>query len=190
MPDVPLRPAASRRSTGSARGVDDAREGSVWCHLPTPLGRLVLVAGPRGLRQVSFGASGLAADMPRRPEHALLREAAAQLTAYFDGRLRQFCLPLDEDGTPFQRQVWQALRDIPYGQTRSYADIARAIGHPRAFRAVGAANHANPLPIVSPCHRVITSTGALGGFAPGLSFKRWLLSHERRYAAGDDWLPV
>lgn len=190
MPDVPLRPAASRRSTGTARGAGGARDGDVRCHLPTPLGRLVLVAGPHGLRQVSFGAAGLAADIPLRPEHALLREAVAQLTAYFAGRLRRFRLPLDEAGTPFQRQVWQALRDIPYGQTRSYADIARAIGHPHAFRAVGAANRANPLPIVSPCHRVITSTGALGGFAPGLSFKRWLLSHERRYAAGGAGLPV
>lgn len=149
----------------------------------TPLGCLLLVAGQTGLRQIAFARPASAMGLSLPVCHPLLREAAAQLTAYFAGRLRQFCLPLEEGGTAFQREVWQALRRIPYGRTCSYADIARAIGRPRAFRAVGMANHANPLLIVTPCHRVITSCGTLGGYACGLSCKRWLLRHESLHAA-------
>jgi methylated-DNA-[protein]-cysteine S-methyltransferase len=112
------------------------------------------------------------------PEHPVLLEAARQLADYFDGRRRQFDLALDASGTPFQQQVWAALRTIPYGETRSYSQIAEQIGRPRAVRAVGAANGRNPISIVTPCHRVIGAGGALTGFAGGLEVKARLLEFE------------
>ena len=112
----------------------------------------------------------------------MLDEAERQLRAYFAGRLRAFDLPLRFGGTPFQQSVWRALGQIPSGETATYADIARAVGRPRAFRAVGMANHSNPISIVIPCHRVVGASGALTGYAGGLDAKRWLLDHERRWA--------
>jgi methylated-DNA-[protein]-cysteine S-methyltransferase len=117
-------------------------------------------------------ASG-AADDP------VLAEAARQLRAFFAGELTTFDLPLAPAGTPFQRAVWDALRAIPFGETRSYRDVAVGLGAPSAVRAVGAANGKNPLAIVVPCHRVVGSSGALTGYAGGLARKRWLLAHER-----------
>ncbi len=104
--------------------------------------------------------------------------ATRQLAEYFQGRRRSFDLPLEVRGTPFQQRVWKALRRIPYGETRSYGEIARQVGSPRAARAVGMANHANPVAIVIPCHRVIAAGGALGGYACGIEFKRRLLDLE------------
>jgi methylated-DNA-[protein]-cysteine S-methyltransferase len=109
-------------------------------------------------------------------------EAARQLDAYFAGTLRQFDLPLAPAGTPFQRRVWQGLREIPYGETVSYGELARRIGRPSAVRAVGAANGQNPLAIVIPCHRVIGSDGRLVGYGGGLAAKSALLALERRIA--------
>lgn len=109
---------------------------------------------------------------------ALLECARAQLTAYFDGRLRAFDLPLSYAGTAFQRAVWDALLTIPYGQVRAYGDIARQIGVPGGARAVGMANHNNPLPILVPCHRVVAAHGAPGGYGYGLDVKRALLRIE------------
>ncbi|HET7504220.1 MAG TPA: methylated-DNA--[protein]-cysteine S-methyltransferase [Kofleriaceae bacterium] len=114
----------------------------------------------------------------------VLREAAAQLAEYFAGRRRAFALDLALHGTGFQRSVWDALRTIPYGETRSYAELARAIGRPAAPRAVGAANGANPISIIVPCHRLIGADGSLTGYGGGLAAKRWLLDHERAGAAG------
>ncbi len=108
----------------------------------------------------------------------LLQEAARQLAAYFAGRLRRFELPLRPAGTPFEQRVWAALREIPYGQVRSYGAIAARIGSPKAARAVGRANHGNPLPIVIPCHRVIGASGALTGYGGGLPIKEYLLRLE------------
>jgi O-6-methylguanine DNA methyltransferase len=102
-----------------------------------------------------------------------------QLAEYFTGRRCAFDLPLHLEGTSFQKKVWRQLMRIPHGQTASYADIARAIGHPKAVRAVGNANGKNPLPILIPCHRVIASDGTLGGYSSGLQRKRWLLRHEQ-----------
>jgi AraC family transcriptional regulator, regulatory protein of adaptative response / methylated-DNA-[protein]-cysteine methyltransferase len=99
---------------------------------------------------------------------------------YFNGTLKQFTTPLHFLGTPFQQSVWQALQDIPYGETRSYADLAGVIGNPKAHRAVAGANHANPFTIIVPCHRVIYADGSLGGYAGGLTRKQWLLDHERK----------
>ena len=101
-----------------------------------------------------------------------------QLTEYFAGERKRFDLPLAMTGSPFQHQVWSALVDIPFGESLSYGELARRLGRPRAARAVGQANGANPIPIVVPCHRVIAGDGGMGGFSGGLSTKRWLLRHE------------
>ncbi len=105
-------------------------------------------------------------------------EAFRQLEAYFEGSLRRFDLPLDAGGTEFQRRVWDALLEIPYGETRTYAQMAESIGSPKAIRAVGAANGANPIAIVIPCHRVIRTGGGLGGYGGGLDRKKLLLDLE------------
>ena len=159
--------------------------------LPSPVGALTLVASDTGLAAVLWEN-----DDPRRvwlnhvpgdfisvaPAHAsahdVLRETARQLTDYFAGRRTSFSLPLDFQGTDFQKAVWQALLTIPFGETRSYADIARQIGNPRAVRAVGTANGRNPISIVAPCHRVIGTDGKLTGFAGGLDAKALLLGLE------------
>lgn len=116
-------------------------------------------------------------------ETSLIAEAVSQLSAYFEGRLKTFDLPLDMSGTPFQMKTWEALKTIPYGETRSYGDIARQIGQPKACRAVGMANHNNPVAIVVPCHRVIGSDGSLTGYGGGLPIKRQLLDLEKRYSS-------
>jgi methylated-DNA-[protein]-cysteine S-methyltransferase len=114
--------------------------------------------------------------------HPVLEEAARQLRAYFAGALYRFDLPLAPRGTPFQLRVWQAVESVPYGETRSYRDIAERIGSPKSVRAVGAANGANPLPLVIPCHRIVGAGGALTGFGGGLPLKRRLLELEARHA--------
>jgi len=108
----------------------------------------------------------------------VLDRAAAQLEEYFAGKRTEFDLPLELDGTAFQKDVWLALADIPYGKTISYAELANMVGRPSAFRAVGQANGANPIPIVLPCHRVIASGGGIGGYGGGLDMKRQLLALE------------
>jgi len=150
---------------------------------PSPVGRLTLLAGGRGLAAVLWEN-----DDPRRvqlgpaPEgdaRETLDRAEAQLAAYFRGERRTFELELDLQGTPFQTAVWRALLAIPFGETRSYGALATAIGRPDASRAVGAANGRNPLSIVAPCHRVVGATGKLTGFAGGLAAKAYLLALER-----------
>ncbi len=147
---------------------------------PSPIGPLLLAVDSAGLRAVRFAVDGAAAE----PEPAWTRddsalaEPARQLAAYFDGRLRRFDLPLAPQGTAFQRSVWDLLATIPWGETTSYGAIAQALGKPGSARAVGAANGANPLPIVLPCHRVVGADGSLTGFGGGLEAKRWLLGHE------------
>jgi methylated-DNA-[protein]-cysteine S-methyltransferase len=150
--------------------------------MPSPVGTLTLVAGANGLAAILWeddrpGRVKLG-TMEERPDHPVLVETAAQLGAYFAGERTTFDLPLDPAGTEFQKQVWSALLTIPFGETRSYGEIARAIGAPTAVRAVGAANGRNPLSIVAPCHRVIGGNGSLTGFAGGLEAKRFLLAHE------------
>jgi len=150
--------------------------------MPSPVGTLTLVASHTGLVAILWEDEDPArvrlATMEDRPGHPILIEAAAQLTDYFAGTRKRFDLPLDFQGTDFQKQVWAALLAIPYGETRSYADIARAIGRPTAFRAVGAANGRNPISIIAPCHRVIGTNGTLTGFAGGMEAKRYLLALE------------
>lgn len=153
-------------------------------HLDTPIGPLLLAADSHGLIGISLPRRGEAQAAQAGWQHApgKLRAAKRELDAYFDGTLLAFDLPLQPRGTPFQLEVWGALLAIPYGATASYAEIARRIGRPNAVRAVGAANGANPLSIVVPCHRVIGSDGDLTGYGGGLAAKRWLLAHERRHA--------
>ena len=148
----------------------------------SPVGQLTLVA-------VDGVLAGLYMEQQRhRPPEAMFGEAnpglftdvATQLTEYFDGRRLEFDLPMVLNGTPFQRTVWEALREIPYGQTVSYGELARRIGRPAASRAVGSANGKNPIGVIVPCHRVIGSTGGLTGYGGGLERKRHLLAHERR----------
>ena len=138
---------------------------------------LRMVSSDSGLRAIDFqpwrGSTG-----GRPGTHPVAEEAARQLRAYFDGQLRRFDLPLDMHGTDFQLRVWRELELIPYGETRSYSQIAAAIGAPRAVRAVGAANGANPIPIVVPCHRVIGASGKLVGYGGGLALKTRLLELE------------
>ncbi len=110
------------------------------------------------------------------------RSALEELNAYAAGELREFSVPLDLRGTDFQLAAWRALLEIPYGETRTYADVARAIRHPQSFRAVGMANHSNPVAIIVPCHRVIGSNRSLVGYGGGLDLKRTLLDHERRHS--------
>jgi methylated-DNA-[protein]-cysteine S-methyltransferase len=117
------------------------------------------------------------------PSHPILRETERQLSEYFAGSRTHFNLPLEARGSKFETKVWRALEKIPYGKTRSYLDLAKAIGSPKACRAVGAANSRNPLPIVVPCHRVIGANGKLTGFTGGLERKATLLAHEARALA-------
>ena len=148
------------------------------CTVVTPIGPLLLETdGPgEALRRIDLMPGPLTNPAP--PDTPLLREAAAQLLAYFGGTLTRFDLPLAPEGTPFQQACWEALRTIPFGETRTYAWEARAVGSPRAFRAVGGANHRNPLLLVIPCHRVVATGGGLGGFGAGERVKRLLLAHE------------
>jgi len=138
---------------------------------------LRLVASASGIRAIEFDA-GPVPECPRNDRNPLLLEAARQLRAYFAGRLRDFCLPLDIEGTDFQKRVWRQVAAIPYGETRSYLQISTALGSPQAVRAVGAANGADPVPIVVPCHRVIGAKGKLVGYGGGLAMKRRLLELE------------
>lgn len=150
--------------------------------LPSPVGVLTLVASDKGLAAILWEV-----ERPNRvrlgeltlvERHPVLDETARQLTEYFAGQRQCFDLPLDFVGTPFQQKVWQALLSIPFGQTRTYSQIAAQIGHPTAVRAVGAANGRNPISIVAPCHRVIGASGELTGFAGGLRAKQVLLRVE------------
>jgi methylated-DNA-[protein]-cysteine S-methyltransferase len=148
----------------------------------TPVGVLKLVASDAGLAAILWPDDDPARvrfGVPVEDDaHPVLLETERQLREYFEGRRKVFDLKLDFNGTEFQRQVWSALLTIPYGETRSYAQIARQIGKPDAVRAVGAANGKNPISIVAPCHRVIGSTGKLTGFAGGLQTKAFLLALE------------
>ena len=150
----------------------------------TPLGRLTLVAGGRGLAAVLWEHDDSLyeqfSDAVEQPGHPLLVQAQQELEEYFAGSRRRFTVRLAPEGTEFQNKVWDALRTIPFGETRSYRDIAGQIGSSRAVRAVGAANGRNPIPIIVPCHRVIGTDGTLTGFAGGLGIKAQLLALEGR----------
>lgn len=149
---------------------------------PSPVGPLFLAASTKGLVRLEFEAR----VQELNPDTTQLRESkpalapyVRELNDYFAGQRREFSLPLDLRGTEFQLACWRALLEIPYGETRSYRDVAQAIGHPYAYRAVGMSNNRNPIAIVVPCHRVIASSGSLCGYGGGLDIKRKLLDLER-----------
>lgn len=142
--------------------------------MTSPVGPLTLQSHGEAVCAVLFGRRG----EPAEADTAVLRQCEEELAAYFAGKLRTFTVPLGLVGTPFQLSVWEALRQIPYGETRTYGEIAAAIGNPRACRAVGMANNRNPISILIPCHRVIGSGGALVGYGGGLEVKKFLLKLE------------
>jgi O-6-methylguanine DNA methyltransferase len=163
----------------------------------TPMGAMRCASSEAGLAWVELpraSGRGFAGWLRRHAPGATVREAwapnrraVAQILEFLEGKRRRFELELDLRATPFQRAVYDALLQVPYGETRTYAELAEAVGRPRAVRAVGAANGANPLPLVVPCHRIIASGGKLGGYGGGLPLKRRLLAmeHARRPAEGD-----
>lgn len=146
-------------------------------YMESPLGPLRIAVSDGALRELSF-ASGI--EAPEGGDDPVLEETRSQLMEYFAGKRRVFDLPLAPEGTDFQRRVWQALLDIPWGETRSYGQIAAALGQPGASRAVGMANNRNPISIIVPCHRVIGSDGKLVGYGGGLEKKRLLLQLEKK----------
>ena len=156
--------------------------------LDSPIGPLLIETNDKALTHISLPQNGRQpSEAPsigelRKEEGApeILEEVVRQLTEYFAGERTEFDLPIELDGTEFQRDVWTSLAEIPYGKTVSYADLATMVGRPSAFRAVGQANGANPIPIVLPCHRVIASGGGIGGYGGGLPMKRQLLGLEGR----------
>ncbi|WP_020574258.1 methylated-DNA--[protein]-cysteine S-methyltransferase [Actinopolymorpha alba] len=156
------------------------------CTIDSPVGPLELVAVDGALTEIHFAGTAPATqgDLDSDP---VLREAVDQLTAYFGGVRTEFDLPLDGRGSEFQKRVWQALTEVPYGETWSYAQLARHIGSPTASRAVGAANGQNPLPVVVPCHRVVGTNGTLVGYGGGLDRKRVLLELEAKVRLNRDF---
>ena len=161
-----------------------------FTHLDTPLGRLLITGDGAGLRRILFPGEGRseiadatdavdAPDSSWQEDDGSLGPVVRQLESYFARRLEEFDLELAPEGTSFQRRVWDELLRIPYGETLSYGELARRLGRPDAARAVGAANGANPLPIVIPCHRVIGADGRLVGYGGGLEIKRTLLDLEQ-----------
>lgn len=160
-----------------------------WSEMLSPIGPLILVSSERGFCRLVLPGEGQEALLDwiedKCNENTLVernlkahQQVVEQLGAYFAGELREFDLALDLMGTPFQLQVWQELQKIPYGQTRTYQEVASNIGNPRAVRAVGQANNRNPIPVIIPCHRVIGKSGALVGYGGGLEVKLYLLGLE------------
>lgn len=162
-----------------------------YTEMKTPIGAISLAATNKGLCWIAFdtgegsimslkrwGKAWLLCDHVIQEESLILKEAVKQLQEYFSGERMEFDLPLDMYGTTFQKMVWEQLMRIPYGQVRSYKDVALALGAPKAVRAVGGANNRNPLSIIVPCHRVVGSNGALVGYGGGLNIKEYLLNLE------------
>lgn len=158
--------------------------GSFFKTMASPTGTLTLIASGKGLRAVLWDCDPQKSSIDccvEDPNHPLLLEAEKQLNEYFDKKRKTFSLKLDFVGSDFQIQVWEALLTIPFGETRTYGDIARQIGNPDSVRAVGGAANKNPIPIIAPCHRVIGANGKLVGFGGGLENKALLLELEAPY---------
>jgi methylated-DNA-[protein]-cysteine S-methyltransferase len=153
-----------------------------FTEMDTPVGRLLLAGTDEYLSLLWFqsGSRPMTPNPAWRQDERPLRRVIAELSEYFAGRLHQFTLSLQPDGTTFQKRVWKELEQIPYGETISYGQLAERIGNPKASRAVGLANGANPISIIVPCHRVIGANGKLTGYGGGLSVKEKLLALERR----------
>lgn len=153
-------------------------------HYKSPIGMLRIIGDGSWIYSVEFADEDQQSTNPHSKEEMKhlstpIRDCLSQLDEYFTGTRTEFSLPLSPRGTPFQKKVWKQLQMIPYGETRSYKEMAEAIDSPRAMRAVGGANGKNPLTIVIPCHRVIAHDGSMGGYGGGIDRKEWLLEHER-----------
>lgn len=159
------------------------RDAVSYCIVQSPVGRILLAGNARALTHLSFqdGQHPIEPDPRWVYAEQPLQRPIRQLEEYFAGKRKTFTITLAPQGTPFQERVWEALRAIPYGQTQSYGQIAKAVGNPKASRAVGAANGQNPISIIVPCHRVIGSNGKLVGYGGGLSIKETLLDHENSH---------
>ena len=154
---------------------------TVWEEAASPIGPLIVLASDNGVHAIAFESERTdqaKINLPRAVNHPIINAAVEQLAMYFDGTLKVFDLPLDLRGTDFQKRVWELLLEIPFGETQTYGDIARALGNAGASQAVGAANGKNPVAIVVPCHRVIGASGHLTGYAGGMEKKQFLLIHE------------
>lgn len=149
------------------------------CNLKTPIGSLQIIERLDAIVAVSFSDS----TETTRLESQLLQRACTELLQYFSGNRTEFSVPLSLDGSDFQKAVWLAISAIPYGTVQSYGEVARRLGNPKACRAVGMANHVNPVPIIIPCHRVVGSDGRLTGYAGGLGIKRYLLTLEQTFCS-------
>jgi len=147
--------------------------------MPSPIGDITIQSTAKGVSYVGFYPV-VTMQTEAVDEHTLtpILKCISELNEYFNGERRRFTVPLDTQGTHFQRKVWHALMDVEFGQTKSYQEIALAINNPKAVRAVGAANGKNPISIIVPCHRIIGANGKLTGYAGGLERKEWLLKHE------------
>jgi len=165
-------------------GTTQKTPGLAWAMLQSPVGTVVIAASEVGVKKIVLctsdhcGCSGVESEATVN-SNSVLTEAQQQLAEYFEGTRTVFSLPIDVEGTVFQKEAWAALANIPYGQTMSYREQAELIGRPKAVRAIGTANSRNPISIVRPCHRVVGSDGSLSGYAWGLEKKKWLLEHER-----------
>jgi O-6-methylguanine DNA methyltransferase len=186
-----ILPILKCRSQVSACYAHEAMETLYFFRTSSPVGPLFLAASFKGLVRLEFDAHALKLN-PKTTQLEESRKVLApyldQLNEYFAGQRREFSIPLDLRGTDFQLKCWRALLDIPYGETRSYRDLARAIGHPNAYRAVGMSNNRNPIAIVVPCHRVIAADGSLCGYGGGLDIKRKLLDLEGAQLSGSSGL--
>jgi methylated-DNA-[protein]-cysteine S-methyltransferase len=151
-----------------------------YCIVKSPIGPILLAGDEEGLKHVNFmkGKKKIEVSDDWVENEEFFREISGQLEAYFSGKLKSFDIKLAPEGTEFQKSVWKALCEIPYGETRSYKDIAVSIGKPKAYRAVGLANNRNPIAIIVPCHRVIGADGKITGYAGGLDVKEFLLKLE------------
>ncbi len=156
-----------------------------FCFYSSPIGELLLVGSEEGLEEIRFPIK-LRNNQPEpdwENDPAFFKEPLQQLSQYFSGRLKVFTIKLNPTGTHFQKKVWQELENVPFGQTASYAEIAKRLNNPKACRAVGGANGKNPTPIIVPCHRIIGKDGSLTGFGGGLDVKEFLLQHEKELMA-------
>lgn len=149
------------------------------CKIHTMIGKLTLVADEESVKEIRFGWEIKGGE--KEENHPLLQWTRRELEEYFQGKRKEFSVPLKPDGTEFQKKVWKALTEIPYGETRTYGEVAAAVGNDKASRAVGMANHCNPIPVIIPCHRVIGKNGKLTGYAGGLEKKTALLDLERSF---------
>ena len=162
---------------------------NVYCHVDSPIGRLLLTSDGEALTGLYMGAPSkspqLGSDWAEKRNAGPLPEAARQLAEYFAGTRQVFDLPLKMQGTDFQKRVWRQLTKIPFGETWSYGQLAKCIDNPNGSRAVGLANGRNPIAVIVPCHRVIGADGSLTGFGGGIPRKQWLLAHEGMPSSGN-----